>query len=258
MKVNIIGCGIIGNILLEDMSKAKIDKIIGTEVNPETANKLRDKGYEISDKVVKGCDVYIISVLTTDQVLNVVENIDCSDDPLVVIESTIIPGTVEKIKHIKKLIQLVIFPHRFYDKDPTKRVFNLNRVMGAVNKKFLNRALKFYGRYMDLKLIHLTDIKTAEVCKPIENTMRFIEIAVAEMFRMDLAEGGYDFEKVRAAVNTKWNIEMKEAKEGIGGHCLPKDTLMINNLLPGNFIINAAMKEDMIYKEMAKKWKKKR
>lgn len=256
MKVNLVGCGIIGQTILEDMTKAKLDVIYGTDIDPKIINVLKKKGYNVSDQIIPDCDVYIISVLTTDQVLDVIEKIPIKHNPLVVIESTIEPGTVESILKSKIDLNLVVFPHRYYDKDPTKRVFNLNRVMGAVDELTLQKALDFYTRYMDKNLIRTTDIGTAEICKPVENMMRFVEIALAEMLKVNLEEKGYDFKELRECVNTKWNIDLKDAVDGIGGHCLNKDTKMMNNLLAGNLLIKAAMEEDIIYKEMVRQWKK--
>jgi hypothetical protein len=35
-----------------------------------------------------------------------------------------------------------------------------------------------------------------------------------------------NFSELREALNTKWNVEILEPREGIGRHCLPKDTKM--------------------------------
>jgi UDP-N-acetyl-D-mannosaminuronic acid dehydrogenase len=56
--------------------------------------------------------------------------------------------------------------------------------------------------------------------------------------------------ELRDALNTKWNVEILEPREGIGGHCLPKDTKMF--LQPSKSIrskiLAAAMKVDQDYK----------
>jgi len=33
-----------------------------------------------------------------------------------------------------------------------------------------------------------------------------------------------DFDELREAINSKWNIDLKQVREGISGSCLPKDT----------------------------------
>jgi len=58
------------------------------------------------------------------------------------------------------------------------------------------------------------------------------------------------FDELRAAVNSKWNENILEAREGIGGHCLPKDTQMYfdltKHLLPTSTVA-AAINSDAAY-----------
>jgi UDP-glucose 6-dehydrogenase len=59
-----------------------------------------------------------------------------------------------------------------------------------------------------------------------------------------------NFKELRDAINTKWNENILEAKSGIGGHCLPKDTKMYyelsKHLLPDS-IISAALQSNETY-----------
>jgi UDP-glucose 6-dehydrogenase len=51
-------------------------------------------------------------------------------------------------------------------------------------------------------------------------------------------------------VNTKWNIKLLEARDGIGGHCLPKDTQMYLNVAMNVLnlsIVEAAKIRDQYY-----------
>jgi UDP-N-acetyl-D-mannosaminuronic acid dehydrogenase len=72
----------------------------------------------------------------------------------------------------------------------------------------------------------LTCVEFAELTKVIENTHRFLEIAFAQELKMFCDDHALDFEELRASVNTKWNENIFEARQGIGGHWLPKDTQM--------------------------------
>jgi len=59
------------------------------------------------------------------------------------------------------------------------------------------------------------------------------------------------YSTLREAINTKWNIKILDAKEGIGGHCLPKDSQMFLNLsrgMLGSSILEAAKKADLGYR----------
>jgi UDP-glucose 6-dehydrogenase len=52
-------------------------------------------------------------------------------------------------------------------------------------------------------------------------------------------------------LNTKWNVEILEPREGIGGHCLPKDTKMFleSSVAVKSKILTAAIKVDEDYRE---------
>ena len=64
---------------------------------------------------------------------------------------------------------------------------------------------------------------------------------------------GVDFWELRQALNSKWNVNILEPREGIGGHCLPKDTRMFLNSsnLVRSKIISAAMEADDEYRKYA-------
>ena len=56
---------------------------------------------------------------------------------------------------------------------------------------------------------------------------------------------------LRDALNTKWNVEILEPRDGIGGHCLPKDTKMFINSTRSirSKILTAAIEVDSEYRK---------
>ena len=72
----------------------------------------------------------------------------------------------------------------------------------------------------------VTEIEIAEVTKVIENAHRYLQIAFAEELYLYCQANNINFPELRDALNTKWNVNILEPREGIGGHCLPKDTKM--------------------------------
>jgi UDP-N-acetyl-D-mannosaminuronate dehydrogenase len=56
---------------------------------------------------------------------------------------------------------------------------------------------------------------------------------------------------LRDSLNTKWNVNILEPREGIGGHCLPKDTKMFLNSSKSirSRIIEAAIQVDSEYRK---------
>ena len=69
-------------------------------------------------------------------------------------------------------------------------------------------------------------IEIAEITKIAENAHRYLQIAFAEDLYLYCQANNINFAELRDALNTKWNVNILEPRDGIGGHCLPKDTKM--------------------------------
>jgi UDP-N-acetyl-D-mannosaminuronate dehydrogenase len=97
----------------------------------------------------------------------------------------------------------------------------------------------------------VSSIEVAELTKIIENAHRYLQIAFAEELYLYCTENGISFPELRNSLNTKWNVEILEPRDGIGGHCLPKDTKMFvnsSNTIKSK-ILQAAMEIDEDYRE---------
>src|SRR5437899_7034099 len=70
----------------------------------------------------------------------------------------------------------------------------------------------------------VSEVEIAETTKIVENAHRFLQIAFAEDLYLYCEANDIDFSELRDALNTKWNVNILEPREGIGGHCLPKDS----------------------------------
>jgi len=246
--ITIIGLGEVGLATFKEIT-AK-EEVLGVDTNQELIQSLKSQGLNVSTELPEKSDVYIISVYNSEQVLEVIEKINYDNKPLVIIESTLEPGTVKKID---KNCNLVLFPHRYNPNDTGHAVFNLDRILGAKTKEAEEKAIEFYSKFMDKSLIHVFPIEIVELSKPLENAYRFTEIAIAEELKMLCDKKEINFEQLRKATNTKWNINIKEARDGIDGKCLPKDTKIINEFFKENRIFKNAIESDKEYQEKAKK-----
>jgi len=257
-KITIIGLGEIGSNTLSEMvrisNNKKLDnKFFGVDINEKLLIEMQNRfPYVGFLKEIPYSDIYIISVYTTEQVDNVFSKIDFSNKPLIVVESTIFPETAKKLKsrwERDKNFNLVLFPHRFNPNDPKHFVFNLNRIISGVNEESIDVALNYYLDFMEKNLITIVPYEISAISKIAENAYRFIEIAIAEDWKKECEKIGIDFNELRRAMNTKWNIELKEAREGIGGKCLPKDANLLNEYFRGNKILKEAIKVNDEYKK---------
>jgi UDP-N-acetyl-D-mannosaminuronic acid dehydrogenase len=70
----------------------------------------------------------------------------------------------------------------------------------------------------------VSEVEITEITKIAENADRYLQIAFAEELYLYRQAGNINFQKLRDALNNKWNVGILEPREGIGGHCLPKDT----------------------------------
>ncbi len=90
----------------------------------------------------------------------------------------------------------------------------------------MNQAKNFYDD-LDIPLLEVEPIEIAEMAKITENAYRYVQIAFAEELRLICQRNNMSFNQLRNACNSKWNTYIPEARQGIGGTCLPKDILYV-------------------------------
>ena len=171
---------------------------------------------------------------------------------LVGIDSTIPRGTSHRIEQIlEHRLHVVHVPHRFYINEQKEHGVNQMRVMGSCKSCCQEKAKNFYGKLLGIPVFSVSSPDIAELTKIVENSYRYIEIAFAEELKIVCDKINVDFNELRHAVNTKWNVNILEAQKGIGGHCLPKDSQMLLDISKGavnSSIIEAAKKIDHHYR----------
>jgi UDP-N-acetyl-D-mannosaminuronic acid dehydrogenase len=105
---------------------------------------------------------------------------------------------------------------------------------------------------LGIPLHPVSNIEIAEISKIAENAHRYLQIAFAEDLYLYSQTNGINFAELREALNTKWNVNILEPRDGIGGHCLPKDTKMFlqSSRSPNRSkILTAAIEVDHAYRE---------
>jgi UDP-N-acetyl-D-mannosaminuronate dehydrogenase len=109
-----------------------------------------------------------------------------------------------------------------------------------------------YTPNLGIPLHPVSDVEIAEITKIAENAHRYLQIAFAEDIYLYCQANSINFPELREALNTKWNVEILEPRDGIGGHCLPKDTKMFlqssKSIAARSRILKASMEVDEEYK----------
>jgi len=151
---------------------------------------------------------------------------------LVSIESTVPVGTCRRLAESYGLHSLVHVPHRLWVKDLVHHGVRQKRVIGALNRESMNLGVSLYSKRLDIPLHKVSTLEVAELCKVAENGYRYYQIAFAEYLKLVCRHQRLPFKGVREACNTKWNIQIPEARSGIGGECLPMAMEILQRLSP--------------------------
>ena len=108
------------------------------------------------------------------------------------------------------------------------------------------------SRSLEIPIHVVSSIEIAELTKIIENSYRYLQIAFAEELYLYCQGNNIPFSDLRKAINTKWNVEILEPRDGIGGHCLPKDTRMFLNSSSKmkSKILQSAIEVDSLYRDL--------
>jgi nucleotide sugar dehydrogenase len=238
-KILIIGLGQIGSSNAEYMSSLGLD-VDGFDISERSVQRALESGI-IKNKATSfaGYDYYLICISThnpdnmfvpyLDGITQIAKRIakEGKSGALVGIDSTISRGTSKMVLDIfEHRLHVCHVPHRFFILEKEEHGVNQMRVAGACDKCCMDATRHFYGDILKIPLHEVEKIEIAELCKIVENSHRFLEIAFAEELRMMCDNSGLDFKQLRDAINTKWNTKILDAREGIGGHCLPKDSHM--------------------------------
>jgi len=151
---------------------------------------------------------------------------------LVVLESTVYPGATEEI--VQPILEktglkagkdfgLAYCPERYNPGDKKHTLSKMARVVGAINDEWLKTASHMYAKITDVGVHEVSNIKTAEAAKVIENTQRDINIALVNELALIFDRIGIDTREVLDAAATKWNFHHYTPGPGCGGHCIPVD-----------------------------------
>ena len=238
-KILIIGLGQIGHSNAEYMTSLGL-QVDGFDISKDAvARAIKDKVIQKGVTDFRGYDYYVICISThkpedmfvpyLDGLFDIAKRIahEGKIDALVGIDSTVTRGTTQEIKKILgHRLHVVHVPHRFYVHEKSDHGVRQVRVIGGCEPCCMAEGKHFYGDVLKIPLHQVSSPDVAELTKVVENSYRYLEIAFAEEIKMVCDNTSLDFDELRNAINTKWNIKILDARDGIGGHCLPKDSQM--------------------------------
>jgi UDP-N-acetyl-D-mannosaminuronic acid dehydrogenase len=198
---------------------------------------------------LQAADIYMICVPTPfypdtfppkpniEHVIKAAEDIAdlLKDNDIVILESTSPVGTTQLIEDTFKKrgvdlsnIYISYCPERVLPGNIIKELVENDRVIGGINEISGNKVLDFYNTFVDGK-IHLSDSKTAEMCKLTENSFRDVNIAFANELSILCDEEDIDVWNLIKLTNKHPRVNILQPSPGVGGHCIAVDPWFIVN-----------------------------
>jgi UDP-N-acetyl-D-mannosaminuronic acid dehydrogenase len=269
MKICVIGLGYIGLPTACLFANAGYE-VIGVDVNQETIGKLnqeklpfQEKGLEeLFEKALpnmsfktrpEAADVFLIAVPTpldkeakmadlryvraaTKSISNSIKV-----DNLVILESTVPPGTCERLilPMLKNKAHLVHCPERAIPGNTIHEMIYNDRILGCNENESGELAKEIYSSFVKAN-IYLTNLRTAEMVKIMENTFRDINIALANEFAQIAEESGVNIWEAIELANKHPRVDILKPGPGVGGHCIAIDPWFLVENSVRSRIVNLA------------------
>ena len=258
--INVIGLGYIGLPTALMMASHGV-KVIGTDYNKDLVSTLnaghttfKEDGLDelFKDALNAGIkftteyqvtDTYIVSVPTPYDkfskkvdacyVVAAVKDVIkvAPKGATIVIESTVSPGTIQKFVRpeieaagliIGEDINLVHAPERIIPGNMVYELLHNNRTIGADDSAIGEKIKELYASFCQGEIV-VTDIKTAEMTKVVENTFRAVNIAFANELAKICRHDNMDVYEIIKICNMHPRVNILQPGPGVGGHCISVD-----------------------------------
>ena len=265
--INVIGLGYIG-LPTALMFAAHGVEVVGTDCDAELVATLNAGGTTFKEEgldelfgraVAAGarftteyqeCGAYIVSVPTpydkatkridpsyvVDAVGSVLDV--APEGAVVVIESTVSPGAIDRYVRPALAgrgrgdVKLAHAPERIIPGDMVGELLRNNRTVGADDPETGELVKSLYASFCRGE-IAVTDIRTAEMTKVVENTFRDVNIAFANELAKICRSDGMDVREIIRIANKHPRVNILSPGPGVGGHCISVDPWFLVGDYPG-------------------------
>lgn len=262
-KLALVGLGYVGMPIAVEF--AKHIKVIGFDINEKRVNEYKsgvDATNEVGDAIkhstvdftadparLKEARFIVVAVPTpvnedNSPDLRPVEGAsrtvgqNLSAGSIVVFESTVYPGVtedvcvpiIEKESGLKCGVDWKIgySPERINPGDKVHTLTTIRKVVSGMDEESAQEIKKVYDIVIKAGTFPVSNIKTAEAVKVVENSQRDINIAFMNEIAIICDKLKIDTDEVLAGMNTKWNA-LGFRPGLVGGHCIGVDPYYLTN-----------------------------
>lgn len=258
-KLSLIGLGYVGMPIAVAFAKKGVD-VIGFDLNKEKIELYKkgiDPTKEVGDDAIKNSNVaftcdeedlqkakfHIVAVPTPvniDHTPDLTPVIGASEivgrnlkkGSYVVFESTVYPGCTEDVcvpilereSGLKCGVDFKVgySPERINPGDKVHRLENITKIVSGCDEEALQTIKAVYDIVIEVGTYPVSNLRTAEAVKVVENSQRDINIAFMNELAMVFDRMGIDTNEVVDGMNTKWNA-LGFRPGLVGGHCIGVD-----------------------------------
>lgn len=255
----LVGLGYVGMPIAHAFAKKGLD-VIGFDLNREKIELYKagiDPTKEVGDEEIKNTKIQftadenelkkakfiIIAVPTpvnTDHTPDLTPVIGASEivgrnlsaGSIVVYESTVYPGCTEDIcipilekeSGLKCGMDFKVgySPERINPSDKVHRLENIHKIVSGIDEESLRVIKAVYDLIIEVGTHPVSNLRTAEAVKVVENSQRDINIAFMNELAMVFDRMNIDTNEVVDGMNTKWNA-LGFRPGLVGGHCIGVD-----------------------------------
>jgi UDP-N-acetyl-D-glucosamine dehydrogenase len=269
MRVSIVGQGYVGLPLAVAAAKSGF-KVNGIDTDLDKIEKIMSGNSAISGfesgllhKLIEGNSYFCSNdfsriSLSEIVIICVPTPLDSSDKPdlcilldainqvgknlkkgtLVIIESTIAPGTTSEILEPLLLkvaglesgdLDISYSPERIDPMNSDWDVTNTPKLVAGLTASSLERSMDFYSKFIK-EVIPVKSVKIAETAKLLENSFRLVNISFINEMAVFCNKYGIDITEVIKAASTKpYGFMPFYPSLGVGGHCIPVDPIYLSD-----------------------------
>ena len=256
MKIGIVGQGFVGTAVREGMS---------SYYDVETFDIVKESTCDSLHELVNNSDIVFVCVPTPmnpdgscnlDIVNGVVKDINETvnadqDGKIVVIKSTVPPGTTERLNEECKYIQVVFNPEFLTEANSIDDFKNQDRIIVGGPRPATTMLRQVYSLAFPNTPIVKTSSTIAEMVKYMTNTFLATKVSFANEMKIICDKMNIDYDKVVEYATyddrlgkSHWAVPGPDGKLGFGGSCFPKDINALVHIcaqmgIPANVITSA-------------------
>ena len=260
-KLGIIGQGFVGSAVREGMKNHFDIVTYDKDHSKSTCRTLFDLIEQVNTtflcvptpmKKSGECDLYIVRGVL--QEINGIAHALNKEDFIVIIKSTIPPGTTDKLNEEFTNIHIAFNPEFLTEANAMEDYKNQNRIIIGAERPYSNKVKQIFAKAFPKVPIIKTSATIAETIKYVTNTFLAMKVSYANEIYQVCQALNIDYDKVIEYAryddrigNSHWSVPGPDGDFGFGGHCFPKDIAALQ-FLAKQYNINTIMLDATIKK----------